>query len=98
MQETAAADFMDVFAPGFAAGSSRGLAAAAAPRPETFITDRLFNEKPPDSTITFLIGGVRLLYPMCVALASYCTNFHLSIYPSVYLSIYLSIFAGSLYH
>jgi hypothetical protein len=60
MQETApAGDFMDVFAPGFAAGSSRGLAAAAS-RPETFNTDRLFNEKPPDAIITFIIGGVRL--------------------------------------
>jgi hypothetical protein len=67
MQETAVADFMEVFAPGFAAGSSRGLAAAA-PRPETFKSDRLFNEKPLDSTITFIIGGVRLRYPKNVGL------------------------------
>lgn len=50
-EEMVAGDFMDVFAPGHA----RLLAVA---RPETFNTDRLFNEKPPDSTTTFIIGGV----------------------------------------
>eukprot|EP00980_Cylindrotheca_fusiformis_P020247 scaffold7317_cov114-Cylindrotheca_fusiformis.AAC.3 len=57
MEDAALADFMEIMAPGHHSSFSSGRFLAA-PRPETFATDRLFNKEPPSATATFIIGGI----------------------------------------
>ena len=56
--DPATAEFLSVMTPGHF--YSRGL--ASAPRPEDFNSDDFFNEEPPSPLVTFIIGGVSLVW------------------------------------